>query len=139
MFAFCELPRKTFDIAGGNAETIHARVYFQVKRNRLARRALCCGAVQRFELLAAMDYRGQVVLQEIGFLTGPEACQHQDRLAHSPLTDVDALVGAGDAEPIRTGFLHDLCDLRAAAAVAVVFSDRVPSAGRLTLFAGGIA
>src|SRR5260370_17277242 len=121
MFAFCELPRKTFDIAGGNAETIHARVYFQVKRNRLARRALCCGAVQRFELLAAMDYGSEIVLQEIGFLPGPETCQHQDRLAHPGLADVDAFVGAGDAEPIRAGFLQNFVASPAPLAVAPPF------------------
>jgi hypothetical protein len=45
MFAFCELPRETFHIAGGDAEAIHARVDFEVKQNRFASGALRCGAI----------------------------------------------------------------------------------------------
>src|SRR5579859_2452671 len=85
-----------------------------------------------------MDYWREVVLQEIGFFAGPETSQHQNGFAHAGFADVDAFVGAGDAEPVGAGLLEDFGDLRAAVAVAVALDDGENLARRLALFAGRI-
>ena len=70
-----------------------------------------------------MDHGSQIVLQEVGFFAGPKAGEHQDGFADAGFADVDAFVGAGDAEPIGAGLLEDLGDLPAAVTVAIALDD----------------
>src|ERR1700738_20321 len=81
-----------------------------------------------------MDYRSQVVLQKIVFFAGPEAGEHEDRLAYAGFADVDAFIGAGDAKPIGAGLLENPGDWRAAVTVTVTLDDREHHARRLALF-----
>ena len=83
----------------------------------------CCGAIQRGQLLAAMHYRCEIVLQEIGFFAGPETGQHQDRFAHASFAHVNAFIRAGDTEPIGDSLLKNSRDLRTAVAVAIALHD----------------
>src|SRR5271168_1728699 len=101
--------------------------------------ALACaatsgGAIERRELFAAVDYGGEVVLDDARFFSGNEAGEDENRLAHADFADGDAFFGAGDAEPVGAGFLQRLGDLRAAVAVAIAFDDGENFSRRLALF-----
>src|SRR6266404_1502028 len=134
MFALCELPREALHIAGGDAEAIHSRIEFQVKRNRLARRAFCRGTIQRLQLLATMHHWSQIMLQQICFFAGPETGQHQNWFAYARFANVDPFIRAGDAEPVRASFFEYFGNLRSAMPIAVALHNREHFARRLTLF-----
>src|SRR6266436_1008459 len=134
MFALCELPREAFHIAGGDAEAIHSRIEFQVKRNRLARRSFCRGTIQRLQLLATMYHRGQIMLQQICFFAGPKTGQHQNWLAYACFANLDTFICASNAEPVRTRLLQYFGNLRSAMPIAVALHNREHFAWRLTLF-----
>src|ERR1700730_1022943 len=111
MRALCQLPRETIHIARRDAQAVHAGVHFQVKRHRLAAPALCGRLIERAELLAAMNHRREVMLQESGFFPGPETGEHENGLAHSGLANLDSFRRAGYAEPIRPSLLQKLRNL----------------------------
>src|ERR1700722_2694343 len=145
MLALSELARKTFDTARRDTQAVHAGVHLQVERNAFAaflaaflRKDAGGGAIELFQLLAAMYHCRQIVFDEARFFTGEEARQHENRLADAGLAHGDAFFRARDTEPVRAGLFQRFGDLRAAMAIAVSFDDAKNFARRFALLFGGI-
>src|ERR1700751_983553 len=70
------------------------------------------GPIEWLQLIAAVDHRGQVVLDEAGFFARRETGEHQDGLADACLADGNAFLSAGDSEPVGAGFFEGLGNFR---------------------------
>ena len=134
MLAFRQLPRKAFHIGGSDAQPVHSRIDFQMERHALLAAAARRRPIQQRQLLAAMDHRRKVVLYQPRFFSRHETRKHENRLSNAGFANGNALVSAGDAEPVRVGLLQRLCYLRAAVAVAIALHDAENLARRFALF-----
>ena len=134
VLALSKLPRKTFHVAGSDAQPVHAGIDLQMKLYALLSPAARRRAIEQRQLFAAMDHRRQVVLHQPGFLSRHETGKNQNWLSNTGLADGDAFVRARDAKPVRPGLLQRLRHFRAAVAVTIAFDDRENLARRFAFF-----
>src|SRR6266852_3663786 len=107
MPAFSQLPYEAINVACGDPQTIHARINFQMKCNRPATYATPCGcSFERCQLVAAVNHCSEAMFKERRFFALHKARQNQNRLADAGFTNGNALLGAGDAEPVRACLLQ---------------------------------
>jgi hypothetical protein len=86
----CELPRETFDVAGRDSQTIHSSVYLQMERDLFAPGNARGRAIERFQLFAPMDDRGEVMLNQTSFFARPKAGEHQRRFSNTGFANLRA-------------------------------------------------
>src|SRR5208283_772853 len=85
-----------------------------------------------------MDRRRQFVFQENLLFAGPEAPEHQDRLAYPSLANLHAFARRSHAKPVGAVLLQGFGGLRAAVAVTIAFDDAQHFARRLALLRSGV-
>src|SRR5260370_10909537 len=82
-----------------------------------------CSGIKRDQLVAANDCGRDAIGKKLRFFSRPEAGKREYRFADAGFANLLALLCAGDAQPVGTGFLKGFGDLWAAVAVAVAFDD----------------
>src|SRR5215472_5719250 len=102
MLAPGKLSRKAVYVGHGNAQPIHARVNFEVEDGWFAGVSDTSSGcpIKRRELLAAMNHRSEIVLQEGRLFAGPKAGEHENRPSDAGFADVDSFICASDPEPV---------------------------------------
>src|ERR1700728_1325006 len=117
---------------GRDAQAVHPCIYFQMEtytrgfRRRFAGKFCVqrfCGALEIAHVVHASDRGREMVLYQALFFAGPETCENQDRFANPGAAQLDAFIGAGDAEPFGAGFLQRFGNWDGAEAVGVGLND----------------